>query len=289
MLKILPIASVLLAATTLWGQLEPVDVTVGETLRLKATARPQDSCAAQPGQSAALDLPSGVIVNEPGQRVEIQPRIVPGPGAAPPVCKADVVAIGDQKKAPEVLIEAEEPEAKPNQAKPAGGTGEGIKVHGHWIIDIRNPDGTLATHREFENSLTTAGATILVNSLGRTNVTGLWQVYLFGSPAPCLGGLRCTLIESSDTLFTPGVVFPVLTVSTPTTGLTLSGSFIAPQSGVVGQVASLVSYCASGTSPAACNFTATISPVSFTNANLPTNMIVAAGQSVQVTVVISFM
>ena len=34
---------------------------------------------------------------------------------------------------------------------------EGIKVHGHWIIDVRNPDGSLAQHRDFENSLADGG------------------------------------------------------------------------------------------------------------------------------------
>ena len=38
--------------------------------------------------------------------------------------------------------------------KPSGnGRHEGIKVHGHWTIEVRNPDGSLARHVEFENSL----------------------------------------------------------------------------------------------------------------------------------------
>jgi hypothetical protein len=75
---------------------------------------------------------------------------------------------------------SEEKVAKPDATKPAtaekaepGGKSEGIKVHGHWIIDVRNPDGTLATHREFENSLQISGATALVNFLARTRVVGL--------------------------------------------------------------------------------------------------------------------
>lgn len=30
---------------------------------------------------------------------------------------------------------------------------EGIKVHGHWTIEVRNPDGSLVRYVEFENSL----------------------------------------------------------------------------------------------------------------------------------------
>ena len=36
---------------------------------------------------------------------------------------------------------------------PNHGSHQGIKVHGHWTIEVRNPDGSVATHREFENSL----------------------------------------------------------------------------------------------------------------------------------------
>src|SRR5437879_3747133 len=37
-------------------------------------------------------------------------------------------------------------------AAPAGGPQEGIQVHGAWTIDVREPDGTLVEHREFENA-----------------------------------------------------------------------------------------------------------------------------------------
>jgi len=39
-----------------------------------------------------------------------------------------------------------------------GGMLEGIKVHGHWVIEVRNPDGRLVQRRDFENSLTSVGA-----------------------------------------------------------------------------------------------------------------------------------
>ena len=35
----------------------------------------------------------------------------------------------------------------------AKGTQEGIKVHGHWTIEVRNPDGTVDKHVEFENGI----------------------------------------------------------------------------------------------------------------------------------------
>ena len=50
---------------------------------------------------------------------------------------------------------------------PSGGLNTGIQIHGHWKIVVRNPDGTVATRREFENSLTYRGAFLLQNFAGR--------------------------------------------------------------------------------------------------------------------------
>ena len=40
-----------------------------------------------------------------------------------------------------------------------------IKIHGHWVIDVRNPDGTPAARREFDNAVTTAGGPRSANLL----------------------------------------------------------------------------------------------------------------------------
>ena len=39
------------------------------------------------------------------------------------------------------------------QVPVTGGLGQGIQVHGWWSIDVRNQDGSLGSHTEFENSL----------------------------------------------------------------------------------------------------------------------------------------
>lgn len=41
-----------------------------------------------------------------------------------------------------------------------------ITVHGHWTLDVRNPDGTLAQHRDVENSLVDTGRVMLAKALG---------------------------------------------------------------------------------------------------------------------------
>src|SRR5262245_57695497 len=37
-----------------------------------------------------------------------------------------------------------EKEASAVKSERSGGPQEGIKVHGHWVIEVRNPDGSLA-------------------------------------------------------------------------------------------------------------------------------------------------
>jgi hypothetical protein len=41
----------------------------------------------------------------------------------------------------------------PEEKHSTKGAKEGIAVHGHWTIEIRNPDGSVAKHVEFENSI----------------------------------------------------------------------------------------------------------------------------------------
>lgn len=37
-------------------------------------------------------------------------------------------------------------------------TSTGIKIHGHWVLEVKNPDGKLVERREFDNSLVTIGS-----------------------------------------------------------------------------------------------------------------------------------
>lgn len=67
-----------------------------------------------------------------------------------------------------------------------GGPQEGIKVHGHWTITVRNPDGTIASTREFENALlqgTAGGAELLTALLTGSHTPGGWQVEVGNSHA----------------------------------------------------------------------------------------------------------
>lgn len=130
------------------------------------------------------------------------------------------------------------PAARPTTPTPANapqgkGAHEGIKVNGYWKIDVRNPDGTLDKHVEFENSLTTndpyadSGDYALATTLAGGEQMGdpgiginispdgfnlfdikipgnstLETVYLpdFSGPGPC-GGIGCILSTPNSLLY----------------------------------------------------------------------------------------
>ena len=183
-----------------------------------------------------------------------------------------------------VLLGVLQPALAPMAAQ---GQREGIKVHGHWVIDVRNPDGTLSSHTEFENALDHYGALGLSQILSReVDVTG-WLVSLHpGSGAP-FGG---SPIASPAFIFEPVVAslldtsspaaFSSLTVAHPvgTTLFVLKGVATATGAGEIDGVHTVL-FAAIGNNT---------SVFPFTNAELPTALRLAVGQIVQVTVTVSF-
>jgi hypothetical protein len=105
--------------------------------------------------------------------------------------------------------------------------GNGIKVHGHWVIDVRNPDGTLAEHRDFENSLTTGGgAGQYLVATGDQILPGLLSgAFVPGDPAIAFlqasGGAATISAAGDPTAFCVGTGYPniVCDMLTTTQGL----------------------------------------------------------------------
>jgi hypothetical protein len=162
---------------------------------------------------------------------------------------------------------------------------DGIKVHGHWTIDVMNPDGSLAGHYEFENALANhLGASTFLNGvLARTKRVGRWQVSLPDSNGQPL----IWVVEPG----TPGFAADsqTLAVTTPTTGpnagkLVLSGNGTAPRAAQINFVQSQTDDCPPPGEAGAC----TTSAFAFSQKNLTTAIPVAQGQIVQLTVVFSF-
>ena len=118
-------------------------MTFGQTLRINVSAGASESCVAQlgfrdsggnqsgpssrislkPGESAFLELPSSAVAAKRGQRVEVRPRLVPDPSTMSSACQTSVSVLR--------LTPAEPGTQEEAKARPAGGTPEAIKVHGH--------------------------------------------------------------------------------------------------------------------------------------------------------------
>lgn len=132
-----------------------------------------------------------------------------------------------------------------------GGQKEGIAVHGHWTIDVRNPDGRLVTRRDFENKLEIEGNAALARVLGREQTVGLWYVilYSFEGNHPCADGgnaSACNIFETTVTGLTSTTSqFNTLKVSVPTSApaLVLKGTAIASRTGVIDVVVTQLRTC----------------------------------------------
>jgi hypothetical protein len=189
-----------------------------------------------------------------------------------------------------------------------GGQHEGIKVHGHWTIEVRNADGSLATHREFENSLVAGDAGGLPAVLSRQSSVGGWYVALVDHTSPaadlCHGAFSgnvvggfCYIGENAPSLgFADSSNLTVLASGQTAANfgpviLNLSGSVNVPSAGSIDSVQSRFLFCPATVAPAAC-LTSTnipsINAIAFTGTSLSTPVSVAAGQTVAVTIVITF-
>lgn len=154
----------------------------------------------------------------------------------------------------------------PSPAKRAPkGTGEGIQVHGWWTIEVRNRDGSVAKHVEFENSLVTSATNNLAVASGSQALVALlsglvsvgapagaspWQISLQslsgGDAPPCPNyGNFCPIIAAVSP---PSTTNPFTQTCGPTgnlnclpNSLTLSGSVTPSQSGVIDTVGTIVS------------------------------------------------
>jgi hypothetical protein len=177
-----------------------------------------------------------------------------------------------------------------------------IQVHGHWTIDVRDPDGALVSHHEFKNALVAnEGADTLNKLLGRRYVIADWSIVLgaYGGPgtqSPCVGAFQCFILEpryagAGDA----SREFANLAITTPTTGpnagkLVLSGTATVtntePQSAIQ-YVMTSVTMC-----PITSLANTPCGPASignrFTAKDLDAPVILRPGQIVQVSVVYSF-
>jgi hypothetical protein len=196
------------------------------------------------------------------------------------------------------------------QSQGAGGPSEGIKVHGHWTIDVRNPDGTLSSHTEFDNALIPGtGGDLLANLLNRQRTAGSWIVFLTDQHDRG----ACTLVQPSGARFPAScyvtepaavdssgvdrdrnatlVASLVTSASGGLTGVKLTGTALVtnPNNPIIDQVTSGQGTCANTVTPADCPTTADGSRYRlFTTHLLATPIVPVVGQTVHVTVTFTF-
>jgi hypothetical protein len=199
-------------------------------------------------------------------------------------------------------------------AAPAKPGDEGIKVHGHWTIDVKNPDGTLAQHREFENSFQPGGSIAiiqLITGLAIPSDMGIGVTSPTGQTPPCGPSSQSICLMVRSLKDEPGTSFCVslavcsvnLTSATSFTALpytlTYSGSFQASEAGSITGVQSFLGSCVQSPvgletiSPAICsagNLSNTQSGFSYAifSGTTINAVAVTAGQIVQVSVAFTF-
>jgi hypothetical protein len=175
-----------------------------------------------------------------------------------------------------------------------------VKVHGHWKIVVKNPDGSIAETRDFENSLVTGvggGGSVLSILLGGVGSSGglLIDLNPKGGGTSICGKTDCAIVASTTTgagaVFCTGSGVSCATGLTTTIGstLVLAGQLTASQTGNVGLVNTYAAYCFNATTaPSSCSAASTDQIAAFTSTGLATAISVNSGQIVQVTVTISF-
>jgi hypothetical protein len=207
----------------------------------------------------------------------------------------------DQKQKPAAPKKTEvAPKATPEEPKNKGAA-EGIKVHGHWTIEVRDPDGKVATHREFENKLSPtlgSGGAVLISELMLGQISASpsgFEIALLNSNNSFHWELLPAYLVASPPIPDTGVinVTPSTSGNPPvaTGAFTLSGSVVNASQGTLSAVATEFFSCPSTVSPSSCSpnpYDPSAKNFEFTSTTLNPTQQIQQGQTIAVTVVISF-
>jgi hypothetical protein len=192
------------------------------------------------------------------------------------------------------------PPAAARAQKGSDGVQDGIQLHGNWVLDIRNPDGTLVAHSEFKNALQVSGQTALADLLAGQPLYDWYVTFngtgsLDGNSGPATGPLCNSGDGGVCYVLTPGgplagnlpsnistrdTIFPTLSKASSGGKFILTGTFTVTVVGG-GHVDSVFTHLVTGAS-------STLVARVLTKATLPTPVVVAQGQIVQFTYTLSF-
>lgn len=184
----------------------------------------------------------------------------------------------------------------------SSGMHQGIRISGWWKIDVRNPDGKLVKHIEFENSITNAGILALGALIAGTRTPGGLVITAsenagVSSSGPCFSNF-CFIYSSTGTppyqATTPDFVcqspgfascFSTLVTTVNAGGLLLTANMTAARDGNISYVSTSLGTCQATVLPADCPKQWDLPP--FTSQTVaPVHVL--AGQIVQFTVTLSF-
>lgn len=174
----------------------------------------------------------------------------------------------------------------------AGSADATIGVRGHWVIEIRDPDGTLVTRREFHNFLEPNN--VIGQVLASQRAAGPLAILLRcnspGCTPPCPPAAPgqsavCMISEPRLTGAPSAFLFKNLTKTTVAGGFQLRGSAIAANDSTLSSVSTGVNTCAPTVATSGCT-AAFFGPLTgtFVTPGIP----VVRGQAMQVTVTITF-
>jgi hypothetical protein len=101
---------------------------------------------------------------------------------------------------PAAMPVTEEETGAPNSPK-----SQGIKVHGHWVLQVKNADGTPGERREFDNSLVTSGTMMTGDQILAALLSG-YDASAFcdngtGSEAAVPAGIDCFGFYPAGSIF----------------------------------------------------------------------------------------
>lgn len=169
----------------------------------------------------------------------------------------------------------------------------GIQVVGAWTLTVTDPDGAVVEERAFHNDLVPSGASVLSRLLIGALSHGRWYIRAQGSPSPC-GSAGCQIDEIAAPNAEPywfGTLTSNLVASTAGGSfdtLVLSGSLEATQDGVIDQVSTVEVHCQGTVAPEDCAPGQTDRTFTSRRLDAGSELAVAAGQTVNVRVEISF-
>lgn len=176
-----------------------------------------------------------------------------------------------------------------------GGVDEGIQVHGHWTLEVRDPDGSLVSHHEFDNALT-GGRQTLAYILTGDETVGDWTIRLScpgdqpfrdGNGSPADGYIREPCPGATPL---PNEFYNLNVSLNGSEVIVLRGSAQAQAAGNITQVWTSTYNCFNDEPPSQCNCSSDrlSSPYGFASTTLPVAVQLAANQWVTAEVDISF-